>query len=355
MGSNKNSINRPVRRLPSQTVVGYCLFAVAGTFAFGQTQVLQSPQQPSTTTQQPGTAGVQLPATIRPDYVLGPNDQVFVRVPQEEQMNERPFRVDADGYMSLPIVGRIRAAGLTVQALETEVAQRLRQFIVNPLVSITVIQYRSEPVFFVGAFRTPGIYPLQGRQTLVEMLAAVGGTLPNASRRIRVTRRSEYGTIPLPQAVTDRDKKTSSVEISMQSLTEKINPEEDLVLRAYDIVSVDRAERVYVNGEVTRVSAIELGERDSISIAQALTEAGGFTQTAARDRVMVLRPVLGTNRRAAFEIDLKRVFEGKDIDFPLLPNDILYVPRSTTRSTLVPIATSMVSSIPFMIVALLTR
>ena len=90
-------------------------------------------------------------------------------------------------------------------------------------------------------------------------------------------------------------------------------------------------------------------------MTQALTEAGGFTPTAKRDQVVVLRPVLLTNRRAVFPIDLKRVFEGKDIDFPLLPNDVLYVQRAGTKAFMAPVITSLVGSVPFVIVTALVR
>jgi polysaccharide export outer membrane protein len=317
--------------------------------ASGQTP----PAQPQQATG--GVSASQLPPTIRPDYILGPNDQILLRVPQEEQLNERPFLIDSEGFINIPVVGRLRAEGLTVQALESEIANRLRQFILNPLVSITVVQYRSEPVFFVGAFQRPGIYPLLGRRTLVEMLAAVGGTQPNASRRIKVTRRAEFGAIPLPQAIVDPVRKTSTVEISLQSLTENINPEEDLQLNAYDVVSVERAERVYVTGEVNRPVPIELQERESISVAQALTEAGGLTATARRGTVVVLRPVLGTTRRAPIDIDLNRILDGSAIDFPLLPNDVLVVRRSAGRGFWLPVATTMVGSLPFLLITLATN
>ena len=297
----------------------------------------------------------QAPVSIRPDYVLGPNDQILIRVPQSDEINEKPFRIATDGFIDLPLAGRIKADGLTVQALEAEITNRLREFIRQPLVSITVTQFRSEPVFFVGDFKAPGIYPLQGRRTLVEMLTAVGGIQPNASRRIKVTRRSEYGPIPSPNAIVDPARKVSTLEVSLDSLTQEINPAEDIVLQSYDIVSVERAERIYVSGEVGKVSAIEFGERNSISVAQALTEAGGFTQFANRDKVRVLRPVLGTNRRAEIEIDMKRVFEGKDVDFPLQPNDVLYVTRDSRRSVLVPVGTSMLGSLPYIIMAILLR
>jgi len=293
--------------------------------------------------------------SIRPDYILGPNDQFIIRAPQADEINERPFRVDADGFLNLPLVGKVKAAGLTVQALEADLAVRLKEFIREPQVMISMVQFRSEPVFFLGAFKFPGIYPLGGRRTLIEMLSSVGGLLPNASRRIRVTRKAEYGPIPLPNAFQSPDAKTNTVEISIESLTQNVNPDEDIVLKSYDIVNAERAERVYVSGEVGRVSAIELAERVSISITQALTEAGGFTQFAIRDHVRVLRPVMGTTRRAEIVIDMKRVYEGKDVDFPLLPNDVLYVPRSSKRAVLGPVGTTFLASIPTVIISALIR
>jgi polysaccharide export outer membrane protein len=290
--------------------------------------------------------------SIRPDYVLGPNDQFIIRAPQADEINERPFRIDSDGFITLPLVGKVRAAGLTVQALEADLVARLKEFIREPQVMISMVQFRSETVFFLGAFRFPGIYPMLGRRTLIEMLSSVGGLQPNAGRRIRVTRRAEYGQIPLPNAVQSPDGKTSTVEISIESLTRNVNPDEDIVLKSYDLVNAERAERVYVSGEVTKAAAIELAERESISVAQALTEAGGFTQFASRDHVRVLRPIMGTTMRAEIDINMKRIFEGKDIDFPLLPNDLLYVPRASKRAILTPIGVQMLASLPYLLISL---
>lgn len=314
----------------------------------------QPPAQPNPNTQAPGEPGPQQPRelppdSLRPNYVLGPNDQVLVRSPQAEEINEKPFRIDSEGFINLPLVGRVRAGGLTVQELEADLVKRLREYIREPQVIITVVQFRSEPVFFVGAFQRPGIYPLQGRRTLVEMLASIGGLQPNASRRIKVTRRAEYGAIPLPNAVDETEKKVSTVEIGLGSLRENVNPAEDIVLEPYDVISVERAELVYVNGEVLKVGGIELGERDSISIAQALTLSGGFTRDANRSKVRILRQVANTSRRAEIEVDLKRVLEGKDEDIPLLANDLLYVPRSYTRAVLVAAGQLALPIIPLVI------
>jgi polysaccharide export outer membrane protein len=291
---------------------------------------------------------------LRPGYTLGANDQILIRAPQAEEIDQKPFRIDAEGFLTLPVVGRIRAAGLTVEALEAELTKRLAEFVRNPQVAISLVQFRSDPVFFVGAFKNPGIYPLQGNRTLVEMLTAVGGLLPNANRRIRVSRRSEYGRIDLPGAVDNPERKISYVEISLESLTQDINPAADIVLEPYDIISVDRAERIYVSGSVVRAGAIELAERESVSVAQALTEAGGLTPTASQ-KIRVLRPVLGTSRRAEIILDLKRIERGEEVDFPLQPNDVVMVPRAGGRALLAGLATAGVTAIPAVAVALILR
>ena len=317
----------------------------------------QNPQRtPDSQNPQGPTIPRELPQdSIRPNYVLGSNDQVLVRARDVEEINEKPFRIDAEGSINLPLLGRIRAGGMTVQELEADLTRRLREYVREPQVIITVVQFRSEPVFFVGAFKNPGIYPLQGRRTLVEMLTALGGLQPNASRHIKVTRRAEYGAIPLPNAVDDVEKKVSTVEISMGSLRENVNPAEDILLQPYDVISVERAELVYINGEVGRVGGLELGERDSITIVQALTQSGGFGRDANRNKVRILRPVENTNRRAEIDINVKRVFEGKDNDFPLLPNDLLYVSRSHARQIWASLGQLVISTLPTTLIAIVLR
>ena len=158
--------------------------------------------------------------TIRPNYELGTNDQILVHAPDAEELNDKPFRIDDDGTVTLPLVGVVKAAGLTVQQFEDDLKNRLKTYIKNPLINVTVVQFRSSPVFFVGEFQKPGIYALQGRHTLVEMLMNMGGLQPNASRRIKITRKNESGPIPLPGAIEDPQTKTSSVEINLAALSE---------------------------------------------------------------------------------------------------------------------------------------
>lgn len=287
---------------------------------------------------------------LRPNYVLGPGDQIMIRAFEMEELSERPYLIDGDGNINLPQLGRLAVSGLTVERVEGLLVERMRTFVQRPQATVTIVQFRSEPVFFVGAFKAPGIYPLQGRRTLVEVLSTIGGLQPNASRRIKITRRKEMGPLPLPGAIESTDGKTTSAEISMGSLRENVNPAEDIVLQPFDVVSVERAEMVYVNGEIGKVGGFELGERESISVVQIISLAGGLSKDAMPAKARILRPVLNSSRRSEVPVDITRILAGKDNDFPLLPNDLLYIPRASgwkktagrTALIALPVSTSLI-------------
>ena len=287
---------------------------------------------PSLSAQQPAAPPVPESASekLRLNYVFGPGDTIVIRVPQAEEIHEKTFRIDLDGNLSLPQVGTVKAGGLNVEQLEAELTRQLRAFYRAPVVTVTVAQYRSEPVFFIGAFKSPGIYPLQGRRTLVEMLAVAGGLQPNASRRIKVTRKLPQGRIPLSGATDDRERDISVVEINIGRLMETANPEEDIELKPNDVLRASAEEMVYVSGAVGKTGGFPLADRDSISVMQLLALTGGLAPDADPQKAKILRPVLDTARRAEIPLNVKTIIDGRANDFPLLPNDVLVVPRKSS-------------------------
>jgi polysaccharide biosynthesis/export protein len=298
---------------------GVLWLALAGLAVEGRAQVIQNPANP---------APPQLPVEstqVRPTYVLGPNDQMMIRANDVDELNEKVFRVEQDGTMTLPLIGEIKAAGRTVQQLEADIAEKLKTLVRNPQVNITVTQFRKDVVLFVGAFTRQGFLELEGSQTLVEMLTKAG-LQASASRYIRLTRRQEAGPIPLPGAVQDPVTKVSTVDISLGSLTDTVNPAQDVVLEPNDIITATKAEKVYVEGGFNKVGTLDLDERESLSVMQVITMSGGLVADARADKAQILRPVLNTARRAVIPIDLKRVMSTEANDYPLLPNDVLYVP-----------------------------
>ena len=295
--------------------------------AITQSDLRAQPPAPQTP-QPPARRGSSL-ETVRPTYTLGVGDEITIHAPDVEEISDKPFRVDAEGNLSLPLLGTLPAAGVTVEQLESTLTDRLKPLVTNPQAVVSVVEYRNDVVFFQGAFNSPGIHALQGRRKLVEMLAGIGGLQPNASKRIRVTRRLEFGPIPLPNVVVDRENNVSTVEISLNSLAENINPAQDITLQPFDVVRVDPSEMVYVNGEVTRAGGVELGERDSLSVTQTLAMAGGLAKDAAPEKARILRPILNTSRRAEIPVDIKKIMQGRATDFRLMPNDVLFVPRGS--------------------------
>src|SRR5260370_14927586 len=106
----------------------------------------QNPQRPQDQNQQPSALPRELPQdSIRPNYVLGPNDQVLIRAPEVEEINEKPFRIDAEGNMNLPLLGRVRAGGMSVQEMEADQVRRFREYVREPHVITTLAQFRIEP------------------------------------------------------------------------------------------------------------------------------------------------------------------------------------------------------------------
>lgn len=277
--------------------------------------------------QEPAGVGTQAEPQLRPNYTLRPGDQILIRAFEMEEIGDRPYRIDGDGSVDLPILGRVQAGGLTVDKLEVSLIDLLKKYVKQPQVTVTVVQYSSDLVFFVGAFKAPGIYPLSGERTLEEMMASIGGLQPTASRRVKVTRRKEYGAIPLANAIPAPDGSGTSVEINLASLQDNVNPAEDIVLKPFDVVGVERAEMVYVTGDVQHVGAFELQDRESISVIQALTLAGGLAPTADQKNIRILRPVANSSLRAEIPLDMQKILKGEDNDTPLLPNDVLYVPH----------------------------
>src|SRR5258706_1316832 len=109
----------------------------------------------------------------------------------------------------LHMAGRMMISGLTVAQVEAEVTNRLKQYVKRPDVSVSVTEFHSQPVSVIGSVRTPGVQQVQGRKTLVEMLSLAGGLDATAGTTLRITRRLEFGRIPLAGASDDATGKFS--------------------------------------------------------------------------------------------------------------------------------------------------
>lgn len=303
--------------------------AVAAVWAVVSCQGQAAPQAAG---QPPAAGQARPPEAPRPTYLLSVGDQVVIRAQNVEEISEKPFRIDADGFLNLPVVGRIRASGQTVEQLEAALADRLKLFVRTPEVLVSVIETAkpletANPVYLMGAFKAPGVYPLGQRpETLSEVLMKTGGLQPGAMRKIRLIRRAEQGRLDLPKATGSSDGKTTFAEVALTVTGELANPAENIVIKAQDVLVASKLEPVYVTGDVARSGAFPLEDREYLSATQIVAMAG-VGPSADLTRARVLRPVQDSSQRAEIEINLKDILRGKANDFPLLPNDVLYIPR----------------------------
>lgn len=140
---------------------------------------------------------------LRSSCVLGPDDQITIRAMDAEEISDKPIRIGMDGFIRLPLIGRLRAQGLTIEQFEAELARRLKPFVREPDVTVSVNEFRSQPVSVIGSVKNAGIHQLQGSKTLIEVLSLAGGLTDTAGATVRVTRRLEWGRIPVPGAADD--------------------------------------------------------------------------------------------------------------------------------------------------------
>lgn len=125
------------------------------------------------------------------DYRIGPQDLLKVEVFGVEAMN-RSVRVNSSGQISLPLVGLVQAAGLTGEQLAADIAARLaKDYLQNPQVTIFIEEFTSQRVTVVGAVKSPGVYPLKGKTTLLQVIAGAGGPTNLALRDSVMVLRSE--------------------------------------------------------------------------------------------------------------------------------------------------------------------
>ena len=246
------------------------------------------------------------------NYVVGPADVLAISVFDQADLGGK-FAVEADGTFTFPLIGRIRAGGLTLREVEESLRKELSNgFFKNPQVSVAVDQFRSQRVFIVGEVRNAGTYPLTGDMTLIEALARAGSATEAASGEALIVR-SKTGTKRDGPVLPDEEDGTEVIRVDIKELQSgKLS--QNAQLQDNDTIFVPRAELVYVFGQVKNPGAYPL--QKGTTVLQALSLAGGVTDRGATGRIRVARIVRGT------KIELKIKLE--DV---VKPGDTLIVPE----------------------------
>jgi polysaccharide export outer membrane protein len=274
--------------------------------------------------------------TSQPDagYVLGAEDQVVIRALEGLDLGDKPVLIGTNGNITLPLVGRVQAAGLTVEQLETELTTRLKVYVQEPQISVTVMDFRSQPVSVFGAVTTPGVVQLRGHRTLYEVLSMAGGPKETAGATVSIIRLMDNGPIPLAGAGPDPTGRFFAAEIDIQQILDGKNPAANIEIKPHDVISVSQgnSRMVYVVGDVQHAGAFNLGSQKTVSVLSALSLAGGFGRTAKPEHAKIFRPEQDGQKHKEFEVNIKDILAGKAEDIGLRPEDVLVIPTSSRKA-----------------------
>ena len=250
------------------------------------------------------------------DYEVGPGDVIEVTVYGNEDLSRIPT-VQTNGSISLPLLGEVQVAGLTIAEVQRKITNLLaKDYLVNPQVEVKVKDYNSQYVSVVGEVNSPGRKPIRGRMRLIDMLIEAGSFKPSASGQVMITR-TEGAFEDGQRSITVRI--SSSASPSAQDL---VNLE--LPLKNGDILTALPKAFVTVDGEVNKPGRYAI--ESDLTVTGAVSLAGGLTRFGSND-VKVRRTDLQTGKVTIVEVDLKDVRNGKKPDVPLLPNDVISVSR----------------------------
>jgi polysaccharide export outer membrane protein len=266
--------------------------------------------------------------------VLGVGDQLSIRVLDMDEISDKPMRIDSNGFIDLPLVGRVQAGGVTAEQLKTDLTKRLSKYIDDPQISINLTDDRSHPVSVIGAVNNPGVQQLQGARRLIEVISLAGGVRPDAGSTVTVTRQFKWGRLDGPGVIVDPGEGITTVTLPLEKLLNSKTPSENILIEPNDIVSIPKADIVYVLGNVRKAGGFALSTHGEISLLQALSLAEGLDANASSSKARILRPANnGDGKPREIPVDIPKIYRGQAEDVPLYANDVLFVPNSAIKAS----------------------
>lgn len=251
------------------------------------------------------------------DEPVGAGDLVYVTVTGSPEFT-RSYRVSNQDTISLPLVPEpISVKGMVPAAIARAITGALirNRILVDPIVSASVLDYRSRQVTVAGSVKSPTILQAPGELKLLDAITRVDGLTPDAGPAV---------------IVTSVDKATGAkkaTEISLKELLSGKNPALNVALHPGDEIRVPDAAKLYITGNVKEPGVFHIFDKEGLSVLKAMALTHG-TLPCTASNAYVYRVVPGASQRKVIEIPLKNILHRKSPDFLLLADDILYVPTS---------------------------
>ncbi|MGH9872405.1 MAG: polysaccharide biosynthesis/export family protein [Pyrinomonadaceae bacterium] len=318
------------------------LLVVAACFAASFSVSGQPPQQTGSdktvipvATNAPVVAAAASKASAAPTsndgdrYRIGPGDILDIRILNRPTLSRDAVRVEGNGVIRMPLIDEeIQAACKTEGELAKEIAEKYTKFYRKPQVDVFIKEYHSRQVAVIGAVNEQSRFELQRRIRLLDLLTYAKGTSPKAGQTINIVH------APRAQGCQSADATADDAAFSSYKLSETLqgDPRANPYIEAGDIITVPEANLVYVVGNVYTPLTIPL--KEPITLSRAVAMAGGVKQDSKKDKVRIVRQEPGAATSREIVVDLTAIEKKRADDVALLPNDIIDVPTSGSKSFL---------------------
>jgi polysaccharide export outer membrane protein len=158
---------------------------------------INHPATSSSTARPAAAVPVAHSANVTANYIIGAEDTLQITVWQEPNLSTPALPVRPDGKISLPLVGDITAAGFTPMQLASDIGNRLKQYVTDPEVDVTVLAVNSKRVYLIGEVMHVGPLAITPGMTVLQAIATAGGLTPYANKKhIYILRGDRQQKIP---------------------------------------------------------------------------------------------------------------------------------------------------------------
>jgi polysaccharide export outer membrane protein len=250
--------------------------AVVGLAAGWLLQSAIAAPPPAAAVPSPGAAapGAQDPGP-GPLLQLGPGDTIAIQVYGQPDMSSTVYVAD-DGTVSVPLAGNVPVTGLSPAEAGKHIEAALKngKILVDPHVTVTVTQTRSQRVSVLGQVGTPGRYPIESNTSIFDLLAQAGGVSATGSDVIYIIRQ-------------DKDGKEIRYPVDLKGLASGNGTIPTMALKGGDSVFVPKAEQFSIYGEVQQPGRFRV--EPGMTVIEAIAKAGGITLRGSARRVDIKR------------------------------------------------------------------
>jgi polysaccharide biosynthesis/export protein len=257
------------------------------------------------------------------EYTVGGYDVLNITVYDEQDFSSPALRISVDGYISFPLIGRLKVNGLTTAQIESLITRKLaeNQILLNAHVAVRIVECNSKRFLVMGTVQNPGSYPLVENERVLDAISKAGGipqTEKGAGRKAKIVRTVHAGTAQEEQLVIDLD---------LQSMQKGTGRQANIFMQDKDTLFIPMPENFYILGEVKKPGAYPMAESD-ITLVEGIGLAGGFTNIAARNSTRIIRTENGRQKIIQVRVDAITDSGRQLREIILQPNDIIIVPQS---------------------------